>query len=228
MRQTNFGWAQKHGKQIAITSIASVLVVANLLVLQTAIVSAQTVVPPAAPAGSSLEQRVAQRKAEKPVTLEQRDQQRIISQCTNAQSKLRALKQQSTTVIDNRVKIYRQVDAKLWITIGKLKLAGKDTFELEKQRNALAQSVATFQSTAQQYQQVLDDAALINCKSDPAGFKSLLETARDYRKALRSQITQIREAVVNQIKPILNNFSTELQGKASTDNANTQSGGSTD
>lgn len=215
-------------KRAAIGVVAIAFVACNICILQVTRTSAQAAVPPTAPAGSSLEQRVAQRKAERPVTLDQRDQQRTITQCTNAQSKIRTLKQQSTTVIDNRVKVYRQIDAKLWIAIGKLKLAGKDTFELEKQRNALAQSVATFQATAQQYQQVLDDAALVNCKSDPAGFRSLLETAREYRKALRSQATQIRETVVNQIKPSLNNFSTELQGKPSTDSPNNQSGGGTD
>lgn len=198
--------------------VLAAIVVGAVLVLfaQPQVGHSQAKAPAATAPGSTLEQRVAQRKAEKPTTLDARDQQRVTSMCTNAQAKLRTLKQKTTSIVDTRTGIYKSIDGKLWIATGKLKLADKDTFELEKQRGALATNVATYEAMAKEYQQVLDDAALINCKADPAGFKSLLETARDYRKALRSQTEIIRNDVINNIKPALTNYATELKGKTGT------------
>lgn len=197
--------------------LAAIFVGAALVLLTQPQTGHSQAKPPAATApGSTLEQRVTQRKAEKPITLDARDQQRVASMCTNAQAKLRTLKQKTTSAVDTRTGIYKSIDGKLWIAVGKLKLADKDTFELEKQRAALAADVAAYEAMAKEYQLVLDDAALVNCKADPAGFKSLLETARDYRKALRSQIEITRNNVVNNVKPVLTNHATELKGKAGT------------
>ncbi|MGI9028048.1 MAG: hypothetical protein ACR2FM_04380 [Candidatus Saccharimonadales bacterium] len=170
-------------------------------------------VPPAvAPAGNSLEQRIAQRKAERNVVIIEMDKPRLIEGCSSAQTKVRSLQQKTTPIVLERAKSNQQVDAKLWVTIGKLKLAQKDTFTLEKQRVTLAEKVAFFAQTEQQYQQTLDDTIVINCKADLQGFKSLLDTARIYRTQLRDQSTDIRNYVINDIKPTITGFSTELQG----------------
>lgn len=174
--------------------------------------------PPAAtPAGSSFEQRVAQRKAERNVVLAERDQKRMVSVCVSAQSKIRILQQETTPAIANRAKVNREIDAKLWIMIGKLKLAEKDTFELEKQRAGLAGKVSGFQQTADSYSQALDDTVAINCRADLIGFKALLDTARIYRTQLRDQSTDIRSYVNNDIKATLGAFADELQIKPSTE-----------
>lgn len=173
-------------------------------------------VPPASPAaGSTFEQRVAQRKAERKVVVAEADQKRQAVTCTTAQSKIRALQQKTTPAIANRAKINQQIDAKLWIMIGKLKLAEKDTFNLEKQRAALAEKASAAQQTAANYSQTLDDLATINCKADFEGFKALLDTARIYRTQLRDQLANQRNYVNNDIKPSLSEFAQELQAKAS-------------
>jgi len=179
---------------------------------------AQAAVPPAPTAPTStFEQRLAQRKTEQAISLETKDQNRLISTCTGIQGKLRALQQKNTTAFTKRTQVRQQIDGKLWVTIGKLKLAQKDTFNLEKQRSVLAEKTAVFQSTAQLYQQSLDDAVVVNCKSDPAGFKALLETSKAYLIQLRTQSTDSRNYVVNEIKPTLTGFAADLQAKAATD-----------
>lgn len=171
---------------------------------------------PAAP-GSSFDQRLAQRKAERNAIVSPRDQQRLVNVCVTAQSKLRSLQQKTTPTVTSRAKTNQLIDAKIWIMIGKLKLAEKDTFQLEKQRAELAEKISAYQQTTQSYTQALDDTVAVNCKADLVGFKALLDTARLYRIQLRDQSTGIRDYLNNDIKPTLSTFASDLQVKPSTE-----------
>lgn len=202
--------------QAALLAMLFVLSVASIL---PATLSAQSA-PAPTPSGGSFDQRVAQRKAERSVALDERSLKRLENSCTGAQGKIRALQQQATPALDNRAKVYQRMDAKLWVVIGKLKLAEKDTFNLEKQRSALAKKATTFQSTSKLYQEVLDDILVVNCKADPVGFKALVDTARLYRVDLRKQTKDISDYVVNEIKATLSSFATELQAKPSAEEGN--------
>jgi hypothetical protein len=202
--------------QAALLAMLFILPVASIL---PATLSAQSA-PAPTPAGGSFDQRLAQRKAERNVALDERSQKRLENSCAGAQGKIRSLQQQATPALDNRSKAYQRMDAKLWIVIGKLKLAEKDTFNLEKQRSALAKKTTTFQSTSKLYQEVLDDILVVNCKADPIGFKALVDTARLYRTDLRKQTKDISDYVVNEIKATLSSFATELQAKPSTEEDN--------
>lgn len=193
--------------------VALAVVVASAAAVGAVTQRAQAQVPPAAPpAGSSFDQRVGQRKAERKIVFTETDQKRLISTCVNAQTKIRTLQQSTTPAVANRAKINQQIDAKLWIMIGKLKMAGKDTFPLEKQRAELAAKVEASQQTAANYTQSLDDLVVINCKADPEGFKALLDTARIYNTQLRDQSADARNYVNNEVKTSLSNYATDLQG----------------
>lgn len=171
--------------------------------------------PPApAPAGSTLEQRIAQRKAERGTTLSENDQKRLISTCRGAQTKIRAIQTSEVAMLDNRSKVYGSIDAKLWIVVGQLKLAGQDTFQLEKQRLTLFDKSNAFQTIATNYKQALDDSLLINCQADPNGFKALVDTARIYNDQLKAQSADSQNHVVNTVKPLLSDFVTTLQPKS--------------
>ena len=198
---------------------ALLLAVFLALVLSLAIpqpASSQTA-PAPTPAGGTFEQRLAQRKAERNVVLDERTTKRMQSLCVQAQGKVRVLQQKTTPAMVNRQRVYHQMDAKLWVIIGKLKIAGKDTLKLEQQRATLAQKSATFQTTAQLYQQSLDDLLSVNCQADPVGFKAVLDTGRIYRGQLRDQSTDIRNYTNNEIKPALGGFASELSVKPNTD-----------
>ena len=173
--------------------------------------------PSPAPAGSSFEQRLAQRKAERNVTLDEKSQKRLITTCVAAQGKIRAMQQKTTPALTSRVKAYQQMDAKLWVMIGKLKIAEKDTFKLEQQRATLVEKSSIFQETSKSYQQSLDDLVVVKCQQDPIGFKTMLDTARLYRGQLRDQSTDIRNYMVNDIKASLSGYAAELQVKPSTE-----------
>lgn len=174
-------------------------------------------VPPATPgAATTLQQRIEQRKTERNVTLSEPEYKRLISVCNAAQTKIRAVQQKATPAVAKRAETYRQIDGKLWVTIGKLKLANKDTFNLETNRTMLAAKIATTQQTGANYLQSLDDTLAIDCKVDPAGFKALLETARIYHTQLRDQSADTRNYITNDVKNSLNDYAVDLQAKSST------------
>lgn len=164
-------------------------------------------VPPAAPpAGSSFDQRLAQRKAEQNLQLDEKSLKHIQQRCVNAQGDIRTLKGSTDTMVNNRNNTYKNIDAVLWVNIGQLKLANQSTFTLEQNRTELYQKMLTFQATAAQYQQTLDDLLVINCQADAVGFQSLLETSRAYYAQLITQKADIYNYIVNKVKPTLESF----------------------
>lgn len=177
-------------------------------------VSAQEA-PKATNAGASTEERVAQRKAERNITLDQQKTKRIESTCNDAQTKIRQARNSYVTVFDKRSEVYRKVDAKLWVAIGNLKLINKDTFKLEEKRSEYTRQVNEYEATAKEFQLVIDDIANVNCKADPPGFMALIETARLYNSEIKLRVDGIKDHVVNQIKPELSSHANEIRPKAS-------------
>jgi len=173
------------------------------------IVVAQTA-PKKPPAGGTFENRLAQRKSERKVQLDDKEQRRLSSRCTRTQQEVRALQQVTSRVADNRAAVYDQIDGKLWVTIGRLKLAEVDTFSLQRQRSTLEQKVEGFNTVMQYHRQTLDDIAVINCQADVVGFRALVDTARIYHKDLRARSADIRTYIIDQIKQNLSNLQDKL------------------
>lgn len=190
-------------------------VFALLVVLIPLGVSAATPPQPTA-AGGTIDQRIAQRKAERGTVLSDTDSKRLVSSCARVQDKLRTIQTAAVPNLQNYLDTYHKVDARLWLVTGKLKLAKQDTFELEKQRLAFVDKVNAFEATDNSYQQVLDDSIVINCQADPVGFQALLDTARLYQDQLRTQSMDTRNYIVNTLKPTLGNYVSALQPKTPT------------
>ncbi len=173
--------------------------------------------PADAPPGSKIEERIKQRTSEQNLNLTQRDITRITSKCIGSQAVVREIQSKLGSVSDKRLNTYEAIDAKLWVIIGKLKLADKDTFKLESQRGEYAKKVTLLSSTMNQYKQVIDDMVVINCQSDIKGYMSLVATARLYHESIRKQTEEIKSYVVNDVKASLQTFASELQPKPSTE-----------
>lgn len=199
---------------IPIMKQVKILVVASLMALVVVVPTTYAASTPATPpAGSTAESRLKQRKTERQIKLDEKDTKRLAQTCVAAQSKIRTIYQDATTALTERNKAFYRADAKLWVVIGRLKLADKDTYSLEKQRSNFAQQIADFQTTGNNFTQVLDDMQVLNCAADPVGFKALLETAKIYRGQIVSKSTAIRDYAVNDIKKTLTEHTTALQPK---------------
>jgi hypothetical protein len=169
--------------------------------------------PATPPAGSNFEARLKQRKAEREIVLDERTEKRLVEVCARSQTAIRTLYQDAVKAVDVRNKAYYKADAKIWVMVGRLKLADQDTFELEKQRANFAKQITDFQVTGANFTQTLDDMLTINCAADPTGFKALLETARIYQKQVVAKSDAIRQYAVNDIKTTLTGHSSALQPK---------------
>jgi hypothetical protein len=181
------------------------------VILSTGNANAQVAPAPAAP-GSSLDQRIAQRKAERNVVLAPNDTKRLTTACLASQGKIRIIHKNNAPIIESRTSLYNHIDATLWVVIGKLKLGKNDTFTLEKNRQVYSDKLSAFNGTAAAYQQTLDDTALINCAADPTGFRALLDTAKMYRTQLREQSVDTRNYLINDVKSTLSTHATDLKG----------------
>ncbi len=195
--------------------------VALLVITATGGISAAAPSQPAlSPPGSTLEQRIAQRKTEQGTALNKVEVQRIMSACVSAQTKLRGLQSGEDKNLATHEQIYSTIDAKLWITIGQLKLAAKDTAPLEKQRLLLVDKTANFRSLASSYKQALSDSLSIDCKIDPNGFKALLDTTRAYYDQLRAQSADSHSFITKTVKDSLGGYVTGLQSKDASSRGN--------
>lgn len=185
------------------------LAVLVLLIFIPTIAMAADPSPPAP--GSTLEQRIAQRKQEQQIVLDENQTKRIQKQCKAAQVRLNSVIKDITKLSDNRSSTYRNVDGATFVAIGKLKIATKDTFALQQNKDEFAKQVAQFESTTAQYKQAIEDASLMNCEADPVGFMAMITTARSYNSILSTQSKVINAIVADKIKPQLESFSKELQ-----------------
>lgn len=196
--------------------LASLIIVVAGIILLSGMTQAQSA-PGNAPAGSTLEQRIAQRKQERQTNLDEKATKRVQDRCVRTQNKIRSISKSYTDSSDNRNNVYRKIDAKLWMTIGSLKLVNQDTFKLEQQRLELAKKVQAFDNGSAQMRQALGDAAAINCASDPNGFMALIETVRQYNAQIRESFKDIKNYVVDQIKPTLTDHANNLKLKTNTE-----------
>lgn len=203
-------------KRIAFKRVSFVLG-SGLLVLASTIqfgISSQAfaaAAPTTPPAGSSIDDRIALRKKERPSTMNDKDVKRLISKCIGAQSAITPIQHNNEPIFSNRTTTYTNIDGTLWVAIGRLKLANQDTFGLEKIHNDLVSKIAAFQLTAANMQQTLTDSITMNCQADPAGFRALVDTAQAYYSQLKLQSADISGYIVNSVTPTLNKFADQLQ-----------------
>lgn len=194
--------------------------IASVILLVTATLSTQLAFvhaasePASPPAGSTLEARVEQRKTEQQVELDTKTTKRIQEQCKVAQPKISQVVDKTDTLITNRVATYQRIDGTLLVAIGKLKLAEKDTFTLEQNRNEFLNKVGVFKTNMIEYRQALDDMVVMNCQADVVGFKAMLETARAYNQRLKEQSEDISLFLVDTVKPVIDDFATQLEPKS--------------
>ncbi len=192
-----------------------ILITAGFIVVSACLIAARAyaaTAPGTPPPGSTATLRLAQRKAERNITLDDKDSKRLLTTCKVGQDKISLLKGSTNQSFISRQKEYNNIIGDMWVVTGKLKLAGKDTFQLEKELATLTDKINNFQATRLNYQQALDDTVVVNCQADIVGFKALLETDRLYYADLQAKSKDISSYITDSIKTSLNGFLSELQG----------------
>lgn len=197
-------------------SFLLVPIIAGVVSLVFLVSSASAISPPKdTKSGSTLKQRVTQRKKERGIKLDEIERPRIVSVCQFSQTKIRDLRDSYVPTADNRSKTYNQINAKLWVIIGGLKYIEFDTFGLERQRGQLLSKINNYERLYDQFNESLDDAVSMNCKADPVGFKALVETSRIYNVQIRDQLNDISTFTNDQIRKTLSDITETLRVRAS-------------
>lgn len=169
---------------------------AFMLGIMVFVTQARTDAKPADPKpGSSLDERITQRKKEQSLKLDEKIVNRLEKRCARVQSKLRELQNPRMDVLANRQRTYEAISAKTWLGLGSIKLTGEDVFNLKRHALKLDDQIEAFQNNADNHNQVIRDVLQMNCAADVKGFMSLVETARQYDQQLHNQSLKIREII---------------------------------
>lgn len=165
-----------------------------------------------------IKERVEKHKAELKIKLTAVQEARLKARCIGAQGIVKLGEDRLKANVPKRVKAYNELQDHLSKLIEKLKTKGIDTTTLSQQKTVLDGKIASFNTTQSDYQQALSDVRAMDCKTDPAGFKAALETARTKRDAVIQAALDIKNYVQNSIKPTLKTIRQQLEGNNSSSN----------
>lgn len=197
-------------------SFLPILLAASVISLVLLTSSVSAISPPKdTKSGSTLKQRINQRKNERGVKLSDEERIRLENGCQRSQTDIRDLRDSYVPIADKRSKAYNQIDSKLWVIIGGLKYMEFDTFNLERQRTELLKKINHYEKLYDQFNEALDDAVNMNCKADVVGFTALIETARIYNVQIRDQLNDITSYTNDEVRQTLAGITESLRVRAS-------------
>lgn len=159
-----------------------------------------------------LQERLTKRKQELKTKLTKAQEARVKARCKAAQgiiSKVSAHAKQADT---SRAEVYSKIVERLTSLSTKLKDAGKDTTDLDKEIADLQTKIDTFNTDMTQLRQAAADLSNMDCSSDPSSFKASLESVRSSRESVAKDSQAIRTYLTETVKTTLNT----LKGSVST------------
>jgi chromosome segregation ATPase len=131
------------------------------------------------------------------------EQERIKTRCLAVQTNIKALATRISSVQENRSKKYDAISENLTTLEKKLDNQAFNTTKLSSSIKELDNKISTYKTTMKDYKQAIDDMTVIDCSKDPVAFRGALEAARTKHAELITQVGDIREYVVNTVKPQL-------------------------
>lgn len=150
-----------------------------------------------------LKERLAKNKEVAQTSLTKAQQARIKSKCKSAQGKITSINANIKSFRTARIEVYDKVVVKLSALSTRLKDAGADTTELDKQIAELQTLVDSFKTNATELNQAAADLANMDCTADPGAFRAALEVMRTKRKSVADDSAAIRAYITDTIKPTL-------------------------
>jgi hypothetical protein len=163
---------------------------------------------------SSTEQRDARIKAIKEkaeARISAAEEKRVAGKCKAAQTIVGNLQTKMNTVVENRREKYTEITSKLQNLVEKLQAANVDTAELEAAIASVDTDVTASIALIEAYNTSLTDLAKMDCESDPAGFKALIDAARAQRTEIISSHGNLKARINDSVKPIMQALRESIQ-----------------
>lgn len=152
---------------------------------------------------SSLETRKKKYQAIVGEDVSTTDLERIETRCLAVQTNIATLGQRLNNVQTKREQVYGGLLDKLTSLSSRLQNQAFNTEDLDANVSTLDAKIAKYKTTMKAYTQAVDDMTKIDCTEDPTSFTGALEEARTKHAELITQVRDIREYVINTIKPTL-------------------------
>lgn len=130
--------------------------------------------------------RISKLKETYKTTLSDRERELVVSRCIPAQKALGKIAERLSKTQVEREKTYASVIAALTNLKHRFDDAQIDASNLDLLIVTYQQKNTNFKLSLAEYDVALDDAVMIDCVSDPVGFRAALEGVRDGRKGIVS------------------------------------------
>lgn len=167
---------------------------------------------------AKLKERVEEQKKKLKLSLSTVQQTQLKLRCKGAQAVAIKVHQNVGTFAPGRVKAYKNLQESLAKTITKLKEHSINTTALEQEKVILDSKIATLQTDFDAYKQYLADLKDIDCVTDPAGFKTMLESARTQHQNLITSVADIKSYITSTIKQTLKDIRQQAEDKKASSN----------
>lgn len=157
--------------------------------------------------------RISAYKTKYATSLTKVQETKLKTTCKPAQVKVKLLNEKAIKNDTVRAKAYEVVGAELSKIIPRLKDASISTTDLEEYQTQLTVLIKTYSTDSLAFASSLQDTAELDCLTDPAAFKSSLDSARADRLKLVTSSKAVATYVTETIKPGLEKKHLDLQVK---------------
>lgn len=164
--------------------------------------SSPIITPPDPQASTTIEQRIAQRKAAVKIQQNAARSQQIASKCSLAQNAVGQIRTKDTKTRVQRNQAYTTLASRLNRVVINLGNQGVNTSDLFAKQKLFNEAVNKYLSTSMTYKTAVDDLVNMDCKTDPAGFEATLSQVR----SLRAQLAKDGEAIKAQLNPLIDSL----------------------
>jgi hypothetical protein len=151
---------------------------------------------------TTLEQRLAARRPK--VQLSAADKASIAAKCSLAQTAINDRRTKDTKAAGIRLQTYNELVKRLTFLVDNLSGQGSDASELLNAQNYFVASINSYLTDAGKYKTAMDDLVIMDCRTDPAGFKASLIEARQLRGQLNTDVTNVKKNLSNLQKSLGN------------------------
>lgn len=158
----------------------------------------------------TIQERIAEKKAEIQDKLEANEKERIKNKCVAAQGIIKSNHDVLKTRVAIRLQAYQNIITRLNNLVAMLEAKNIDTAELKSQISTLSSKIDTFNTDLEQYKQALVDLRDLDCVNDPEAFKASLEVSRSARATVVADAADIHQYIFETVKPTLKNIREQL------------------
>jgi len=162
----------------------------------------------------SRQERIEKYKANLKETPTKSQLERLKLRCSVSQTALGNLQTRLTSTQKKREAVYNTVQTKLDNLITVLEEKEVELTDLKAQTNQYKKKTTTFNTNLEAYKQAVEDAAELDCNTDPLALQAAIQEGRNRLTKLVSSVNDIRSHINNVLKPSLLNVKEDLKTQA--------------